>query len=205
MLILVLEGSGVGFWIKTPLKSSPNDIMLPFFKRGANILNQVNSKTLKPLFCDLLGRFAIWCSSATTTHLPHGFTPSTHIQHKIPSADILLCLSVMQMFRSIRKVTKVLVHGKGRVKFRGRNCHLVTNKKHYSFMYKKCDNISWTKMFFTKNEFVMKSTYLTIQLSIMQSGMGHTQNLDLKAISANKYMCIFIMEVVSTMVEIENL
>ena len=45
-------------------------------------------------------------------HLPHGFTPLTHVQLKIPMVDVsdTLCLDVMQIFISIRNVTKVTVH-----------------------------------------------------------------------------------------------
>ena len=36
-------------------------------------------------------------------HFPHGFTPSTHVQLKIPVVDVwdILRLSVMQNFKSI--------------------------------------------------------------------------------------------------------
>ena len=46
----------VGFFIKHPLKSPPNDKMLP---RGAIYFTQISSKILKPLFCDSWGSFAI--------------------------------------------------------------------------------------------------------------------------------------------------
>ena len=67
---------GVGIFITTPLKSSPNDKMLPSFKEGAIYLLKLAHKSWKPLFCDFLGSFAIWGDDASVAHLPHGFTPT---------------------------------------------------------------------------------------------------------------------------------
>ena len=44
-------------------------------KRG-NKPTQINSQLLKPSFYDYLESFAIWGSNTTSTHLPHGFTPT---------------------------------------------------------------------------------------------------------------------------------
>ena len=60
--------------IELTLKSSPNDKVLPSF--NDNIPTKINSQTLKPLFCDFVGNFAIWGSVATIMHLLHGFTPT---------------------------------------------------------------------------------------------------------------------------------
>jgi hypothetical protein len=40
--------SGLVFFIEPPLKVSPNDNMLPSFKRGGNIPTQISSQILKP-------------------------------------------------------------------------------------------------------------------------------------------------------------
>jgi hypothetical protein len=45
-------------------------------KRG-NIPTQISSQILKPLLYDFLGSFAFRGNSTTTTHLPHGFTPTS--------------------------------------------------------------------------------------------------------------------------------
>ena len=79
MSIVVLKGQkfktsiGVGILIKPPLKSSPNDKMLPSFKRWAIYLLKPTHKSWNYY---VLGSFAIWGNNATTMHLPHGFTPT---------------------------------------------------------------------------------------------------------------------------------
>ena len=45
-----------GSFAPTHSKSSPNDKMLPLFKRGGNLPTQINSKILKPLFSGFLGK-----------------------------------------------------------------------------------------------------------------------------------------------------
>ena len=64
MLLVVLRDNnleiklGLVFLIEPPLKSSLNDQMLPSFKRGAIYLLK-STHTLKLIFCDFLGSFAI--------------------------------------------------------------------------------------------------------------------------------------------------
>ena len=48
------------FFIKPPLKSSPNDKMLPSFKRGGIIPTHISSQTLEPLFLWVFGDTLQW-------------------------------------------------------------------------------------------------------------------------------------------------
>ena len=62
----------VGFFkIEAPLKSSPNDKILPSSKDGEyTYSNQLINLETK-FFCDILGSFAVWRNNATNVHLPH--------------------------------------------------------------------------------------------------------------------------------------
>jgi hypothetical protein len=63
----------VGFLFLPPLKSSPNDKMLPSFNRGAIYLLNFSHTTLNHYLMIFLGSFAIRGSSVTHVHLPYWF------------------------------------------------------------------------------------------------------------------------------------
>ena len=81
---------GVGFLINPSLKLSPNEKMLPSFKREAiyNIPTQISSQVLKPLFCDFLGSFAIEAVVPQLCTFNMDVHPPTHVQLKIPTANV---------------------------------------------------------------------------------------------------------------------
>ena len=76
---MVLRGNnleikfGLVFFIKTPLKQSSNDKMLPSFKAGAIYLLTSTYKSLKPLFGGFFGKL---CNLRQQCH---NYTPSTWI------------------------------------------------------------------------------------------------------------------------------
>jgi hypothetical protein len=57
-------------------------------KRGS-IPTEISSQILKPLLYDFLGSFAFRGNGTTTTHLPHGFTPTNTCPTKTSNGKCL--------------------------------------------------------------------------------------------------------------------
>ena len=53
---------------------------ITLIKERGNTPIQINSQILKPLFFEFMGSFVIRVSGATIVHLPHGFTPPSHVK-----------------------------------------------------------------------------------------------------------------------------
>ena len=87
--------------IEPPLKSSPNDKALPSLIRGPVYL--LKSTHIILWYFGKLCNLRYYCS-ATTAHLPRGFTPTTHMSNQKKSNDRCLGyvpFSVVQIFGSI--------------------------------------------------------------------------------------------------------